>query len=165
MKDIKETSKLLAEYLGWVYIPSNDLKGLNKAGWYKVGSGKPKIETATITTSSNINPEKTVEKKEINITPLRYHRKNGWVFSEGNYYKYVCRSHNELRFYNSFDWLFEVVLDLNIEFSVVVDATPRVMHNNVWISEYRRDLGIREQLFYALGDAVKYIKDGKKVSL
>jgi len=169
MKDIKETSKSLAEYLGWKYIPSNDLRGLSKAGWYKVESAKPKIEKVTVTTSSNINPEKIVENREINVTPLRYHIKNGWVLNEDSYYKYVCRSHNELRFYNSYDWLFEVVEDLmsDDEFKVIVDNAPRVYdYADNLISEIRIELGIREQLFYALGDAVKYLKDdGKKVSL
>ena len=32
--NIAEQSKILAEYLGWKYIPSNDLQGFPKAGWY-----------------------------------------------------------------------------------------------------------------------------------
>lgn len=32
--NIAEQSKILAEYLGWKYIPSNDLQGFTKAGWY-----------------------------------------------------------------------------------------------------------------------------------
>ena len=34
MKGIAEQSKVLAEYLGWKYIPSNDLQGFPKAGWW-----------------------------------------------------------------------------------------------------------------------------------
>ena len=32
--NIVEQSKVLAEYLGWKYIPSNDLQGFPKAGWW-----------------------------------------------------------------------------------------------------------------------------------
>ena len=35
-KDIIEGSKLIAEYLGWKYIPFNDLQGFPKAGWYQI---------------------------------------------------------------------------------------------------------------------------------
>lgn len=33
--NIAEQSKILAEYLGWKYVPSNDLQGFPKAGWWK----------------------------------------------------------------------------------------------------------------------------------
>ena len=33
--NITEQSRLLAEYLGWKYVPSNDLQGFPKAGWWK----------------------------------------------------------------------------------------------------------------------------------
>ena len=145
MRDIKETTKLLAEYLGWRYIGFKSGEKDLKLGWYRTQKrGLPKIIEASML------------------------RKNHWIVLDDNTLgKYVCRSHNELRFYNSFDWLFEVVLDLmsDTELSVIVDAAPRVMHNNIWISEYDADLGIREQLFFALGDAVKYLKNGKKVNL
>lgn len=143
--NIKETSKLLAEYLGWRYIGFNSDKKDFKLGWYKTRKKKGDLIEASLL------------------------RKYKWVIlDETTLGQYVCRSHNELRFYNSFDWLFEVVLDLmsDDEFKVIVDSTPRVYdHADNLISEIRVDLGIREQLFYALGDAVKYLKDGKKISL
>ena len=32
--NIAEQSKILAEYLGWKYMPNNDLRGAPKAGWW-----------------------------------------------------------------------------------------------------------------------------------
>jgi len=147
MKDIKEISKSLAEYLGWKYIGFNSGEKDLKLGWYKTQkkTGIPNIIEASL---------------------LRTHK--FVVLDDDTLGKYVCRSHNELRFYNSYDWLFEVVENLmgDDEFKVVVDNAPRVYdYADNLISEIRIELGIREQLFYALGDAVKYLKDGKKVSL
>ena len=75
--NIAEQSKILAEYLGWKYIPSNDLQGAPKAGWW---------------------------------SPLTYHNSPKDATKIGDsYYKYVCRNHHELRFYNSMDWLIKVL--------------------------------------------------------
>ena len=81
--NIAEQSKILAEYLGWKYIPSNDLQGFTKAGWYVL---------------------------------LTYHSspKSATKIGDG-YYKYVCRSHKDLRFYNSFDELIPVLNKLTEE--------------------------------------------------
>lgn len=147
MKDVKETSKLLAEYLGWQYVGFNSEEKDLKPGWYKT---RKKIGNPNIIQTALLRKYKLV------------------VLDDETLGEYVCRSDNELRFYNSFGWLFEVVLDLmsDEKFKVVVDNAPRVYdYADNLISEIRVDLGIREQLFYALGDAVKYLKDGKKVSL
>ena len=75
--NIAEQSKILAEYLGWKYIPSNDLQGFPKAGWW---------------------------------VPLTYHNSPKDATKIGDeYYKYICRNHHELRFYNSMDWLIKVL--------------------------------------------------------
>ena len=75
--NIAEQSKILAEYLGWKYIPSNDLQGFPKAGWYVL---------------------------------LTYHSSPKGATKIGDsYYTYICRSHNDLRFYNSMDWLINVL--------------------------------------------------------
>ena len=80
--NIAEQSKILAEYLGWKYIPSNDLQGFPKAGWW-------------IPLTSN---------------PLTYHSSPKGATKIGDsYYKYICRNHHELRFYNSMDWLIKVL--------------------------------------------------------
>ena len=80
--NIAEQSKILAEYLGWKYIPSNDLQGFPKAGWW-------------VPLISN---------------PLTCHTSlKGATKIGDNCYKYVCRSHKDLRFYNSMDWLIKVL--------------------------------------------------------
>ena len=86
MSDTKivEGSKLIAEYLGWFYIPSNELRGYPKAGWWR--------RALTHETISNI--------KTRDISEL------GSVSFECTY---VCRKHHELRFYNDLNLLFEVV--------------------------------------------------------
>ena len=81
--NIAEQSRLLAEYLGWKYIPSNDLQGFPKAGWYVL---------------------------------LTYHSSPKGATKIGDsYYKYVCRNHHELRFYNSMDWLIKILDKLTKE--------------------------------------------------
>ena len=81
--NIAEQSRLLAEYLGWKYIPSNDLQGFPKAGWYM--------------------PLSSHREQKVNMKGLG-------SFIVGKIpYKYVCRNHHELRFYNSMDWLIKVL--------------------------------------------------------
>lgn len=81
--NIIEQSKVLAEYLGWKYIPSNDLQGFPKAGWW---------------------------------VTLTYHSSPKGATKIGDsYYKYVCRNHHELRFYNSMDWLIKILDKLTKE--------------------------------------------------
>ena len=48
-EEIINGSKLIAEYLGWQYIPfSADLQGHKKAGWHQVKSDKPNIQKAKL---------------------------------------------------------------------------------------------------------------------
>ena len=87
--NIAEQSKILAEYLGWKYIPSNDLQGFPKAGWYM--------------------PLSSHREQKINMKGL------GSFIVDKMPYKYVCRNHNQLRFYNSFDELIPVLNKLTEE--------------------------------------------------
>ena len=87
--NIAEQSKILAEYLGWKYIPSNDLQGFPKAGWYM--------------------PLSSHREQKINMEGL------GSFIVDKMPYKYVCRNHNQLRFYNSFDELIPVLNKLTEE--------------------------------------------------
>lgn len=93
-QDIIEGSKIIANYLGWVYIPFNDLQGLTKPGWYQV--------------ATNIN----------SLAPLVYHTKNGWIKLGDKFYRYICRNHSELRFYNSMDELIKVIEKIQKDWSV-----------------------------------------------
>ena len=87
--NITEQSRLLAEYLGWKYVPSNDLQGFPKAGWYM--------------------PLSSHREQKINMKGL------GSFIVDKMPYKYVCRNHNQLRFYNSFDELIPVLNKLTEE--------------------------------------------------
>lgn len=91
--NITEGSKLIAEYLGWKYIPSNDLQGFPKAGWYK------------------------------DISTLKYFPKSGRVQIENGSAEFVCRKHHELRFYNSMDALLPVIKKLEKEGGFDFDFT------------------------------------------
>ena len=105
-KEIIEGSKLIAEFLGFVYLPfSAELKEKGmKAGYYQTASAKPVYSSGEI---------------KINMTPLRYHSKNGWKFFDGRYYKYICRTHGDLRYWNSLDELVPVIKKIEQEFKDV----------------------------------------------
>lgn len=80
-KEIVDGSKLIATYLGWKYIPSNDLQGYSKAGWWAV----PNTEEEKL--SSEVKNHKS---------------KIGSTF-------FKCRNHTDLRFWNSLDSLVPVI--------------------------------------------------------
>lgn len=81
---IEQKSKVIAEYLGWVYVPHNDLKDFPKAGWWK----------PVYTINGEIFPAKLL---------------SGATRIGNTFWKFVCRNHNQLRFYNSFDELIPVL--------------------------------------------------------
>lgn len=83
---IEQKSKVIAEYLGWIYVPHNNLKNFPKAGWY--------------TPLTSCKPSKH-SRSDIKVGDM--------------YTKYVCRSHKDLRFYNSFDALILVLNKLTEE--------------------------------------------------
>lgn len=111
--NINESSKIIADYLGWKYFPFNNLQGLPKAGWYKVKSAAPDVLKHKVI--SSLNGESTVREIEVDLNFLKYNNKNGWILNGGNYYKYVCRHHADLRFYNSMDELLRVIEKLEKE--------------------------------------------------
>lgn len=101
-KEIIEGSKLIAEFLGFVYLPfSAELKEKGmKAGYYKTASAEPVYSSGEI---------------KINMTPFRYSVKSGWKLFEGQYYKYICRTHGDLKFWNSLDELVPVIQKIERE--------------------------------------------------
>lgn len=165
MENISKDSKIIAEFLEWKYIPSNNLQGLKKAGWYEFESGEPDIQTVDVTTWSSSNPEKTTKKQEVNMTPLRHHHKNGWLFSEGNYYKYVCRGHNDLRFYNSFDALIPAIERLekeNFEFTLQVKGAFCLsldLENDFYSKSFKEDLSWIQNTFTVVVETIKNINE------
>lgn len=113
--EIINGSKLIAEYLGWIYIPfSADLKH-KKAGWYQVKSAKPNIQKAKLRSKNTTTGEETVEELEIDVNFIKFNNKNGWTLVGDNYYKFVCRKHSELRFWNSLDALVSVIQKIEKE--------------------------------------------------
>ncbi len=84
---ITEGSKLIAEYLGWKYVPSNDLGNFPKPGWWEFFEGK-----------------------------LYYHKSSMTrVGMNGGTGNFICRNHHELRFYNSMDALLPAIKKLEKE--------------------------------------------------
>jgi len=146
---IIEGSKILAEYLGWKYYgfnPESKIKG----GWYKISNNSGLLDL----------PKSTFIHLEDNI----------WG-------KYVCRTHSDLRFYNSYDSLFEVIDKLEkesfpstwennkhqelkiliTEKAVYINLGLRLLHTD------RSGLPKKEQLFYALVDAVNFVNKLKNI--
>lgn len=123
-EEIINGSKLIAEYLNWVYIPfSAELKEKGmKAGWYETVSAEPNIQEVT-QTSYKVGEEDKAEVKKININInlLRYHNKNGWTLVDDNYYKFICRKHSDLRFWNSLDALIPVIQKIEKEGNTVFE--------------------------------------------
>lgn len=126
-KEIISGSKLIAEYMGLCYLPFSaeserhallKEKGM-KAGYYKTVSAEPNIQEVTQTSYRVGEEDKACVKKiNININLLRYHNKNGWKLFEGRYYKYVCRHHGDLRYWNSLNDLVPVIQKIEKEFGV-----------------------------------------------
>ena len=145
MSEITEKSKVIADYLGWRYVPSNDLQGFPKAGWWK----------------GNCNTKEGISYNKINSGCL-----------------YVCRNHNQLRFYNSFDALIPAIEKLEkedlsdyiknfeyIEFvrdnftsEIQLLSHPKPME---LIGE-SKDKGIIKDTFYAVYQAIEYINNLKE---
>jgi len=150
--EIVKGSKILATYLGWHYVPSNNLGEYKKAGWYSRHSPVYNLKV------------------------------------QGNY---IGRHHTNLTFYNSFDSLFKVIDKLEKEdlkdylyiwtnsegdigynfqgvrvdrFNGVWDVSVELqLDPDIDISNHEKykDLPEKEQLFWNLVDAVKWVNNLK----
>ena len=119
-QEIINGSKLIAEYLGWQYIPfSADLK--HKAGWYQVKSAEPNIQRAKLRSRDTTTEEEIIEEIEIDVNFIKFNNKNGWTLVDDNYYKFICRKHSELRFWNSLDSLVPVIQKIEKEGNTVFE--------------------------------------------
>ena len=127
-EEITNGSKKIAEYMGFVYIPfSADLKdkGFKVAGWYKVEENKPNIQEVTQTSYKHGEEDKAiVQKVKVDLTKFRYTIKNGWTLIGDKYYKHVCRSHGELRYWNSLDALVPVIQKIKNKLNVEIWINP-----------------------------------------
>jgi len=116
-EEIINGSKLIAEYMGMEYIPfSTDMKH-KSAGWYQVKDATPTIEEVTQTAYKVGEEDKAVVTKfKMDTNKLKYHVKNGWNLVGDRYYKFVCRHHGDLRYFNSLDSLVPVIQKIEKEF-------------------------------------------------
>lgn len=108
MEDVIKGSKIIAEYMNLVYLPfSVELKEKGmKPGWHETKQRNTE-RYPTIEIDGEIKEVKIDFEKIINT-------KNGWkLFEEEGkspkYYKFVCRHHSGLRYYNSWDSLIPVI--------------------------------------------------------
>ena len=85
-EEIINGSKLIAEYLGWQYIPfSADLQGHKKAGWHQVKSAKPNIQKAKLRSKNTSTGEEAVKELEIDVNFIKFNNKNGCIIGWGIY--------------------------------------------------------------------------------
>ena len=107
------------------YIPfSSDLKkrGFKKAGWYQRKDATPDIQQVTQTSFTNgLEDDIKMRTIKLDLNLLRYYNKNGWEAIENNYYKFVCRHHGDLKYYNSFDYLIPVIQKIEKEDKTVFE--------------------------------------------
>ena len=78
-EEIRENNKIIAKFMGYVYFPK--IENETMPGWRK-----PLKKDAGFKTLLQYNPK-----------------------SMGVKNQYLCRSHNDLKYYNSFDWLITAV--------------------------------------------------------
>jgi len=118
-EEIINGSKLIAEYLGWKYIPFNDLQDFSKAGWYKTIDAKPNMKEVTLTSYKHGEESKAIVKTiTVDINRFKYNQKSGWTLIGDKYYKYICRKHSDLKFWNSIDTLVPLIQKIEQEYRV-----------------------------------------------
>jgi len=136
--NITEGSKLIAEFLGWKYVPNNDLGNFPKAGWYcESPKGLPILSP-----------------------------KQGYPHKLDNrFYKYICRSHNDLRFYNSFDALIPSIEKLekefeNIHFELLFGGCTLMCKNTdeLFIDSFHKELTWIQNTFTVVVETIKNIQ-------
>jgi len=156
--DTNKASKILAEYMGLVYVAFNDLGEFPKPGYWEVKS-------------LELFQQKSEQVFQMNIDTIIALStvKNGWVrVGEDKQAKYVSRS--SLPYFYSYDELFKIVAKLEKEDGIKI---ARAFHGwEAYVYKHTLDfkpIGVtkytelpdREQLFWNLVDAVKYIKELK----
>lgn len=138
-QDIINGSKLIAEYLGWVYITFNDLQGYSRPGWWKV--------------ARNVWGDDGLGRYMLSKT------KNHKDKLGSSYY--VCRNHYELRFYNSFDAIIPVIekieeKDKNVKVHLN-NGGCEISVNRIWqYNSFKSDLTWIQNTFNAV---VKYLEE------
>ena len=136
--EITEASKILATYMGYKYYGFNCPESLAnpkmKLGWYKIR-----------------------DKKLLHPALLHSSKLSHVFIDENTVGSYVCRLHGELRYWNSYDWLFEVIDKLEKEdlsrymYSWTDDEDETKLQYNfngvdVWVDSERVCVRINQQL-------------------
>lgn len=161
---IIEKSKTLAKYMGLQYIPFNDLQDYPKPGYWQ-------------TTAKTNLPDF-----------IQFNPKNSWVKVGDKRAKFICRNHSELRYFNDYNSLMEVVSKLEKEnlrdYFYKWQEEDEIRYNfegleisrfhvkwdvTIWLaldppmeiskSVKYKDLPDRQQLFFVLVDAIEYINN------
>lgn len=133
-------SKLIAEFLGWKYIPFNDLQDYSCAGWWKVAKpawGDDSLGKYMLSKTKN-------HKDKIGR----------------NYY--VCRKHSELRFWNNLDALIPAIKkieteDNNVHFRLYNNTCTLFDKYDNPIESYDENLSWSNNVFIVI---VKYLENG-----
>lgn len=155
---IIEGAKLIADYLGHKYIPFNDLQGFPKAGWYEVKTITPRIIKVKIP-----SPDSTeLIEKDMDVSFISFSQA-GWSRISNQKVKYICRKHEDLRFYNSVDALLPAIKKLEVEKKLdfilnkngieFYDGLSKIVCKP---SEEKQNW--TQGIFYAVVEAIKYIK-------
>ena len=101
---IVEKSKMIAEFMGWQYVPHNSLNGFPKAGWWQI------MTHNGVPIQGNI---------------LSKHGGN-YKDDNGYHYRFICRNHKDLRFYNSMDLLITVLDKFNKCYGLTYVISPNI---------------------------------------
>lgn len=166
--EIIEGSKIIAEYLGWKYVPFNDLQGFDKAGWFEVHPMREDVQELTTCTYDSSGELVSTHTRKLDVLLFKYNVKQGWNKTDDYYYRFICRAHGHLRFYNDFDLLIGVIDKIETENQGYVfhirSHETKCEYNvsaNTWriFSSCERN-NMRENTFKVITDVIKHLKDG-----
>lgn len=165
--EIIEGSKIIAEYLGWKYIPFNNLQGFDRAGWFEVHPMKEDIREFDTYTYSSSGELISTRKRKFDVFIFRYGVRHGWRKNDEYYYHFICRTHNDLRFYNDFNLLIDIINKIETEnpgyvFHIRSYETKceYKVSANTWriFGSYEKD-SMRENTFNTIVDVIKHLKN------
>jgi len=133
---IVEKSKMIAEFMGWQYVPHNSLNGFPKAGWWQM-----------LTHNSSLISSK--------------HGGN-YKDDNGYHYRFICRNHKDLRFYNSMDLLITVLDKFNKCYGLTYVISPNIGTSIISEGSYtfnHKGEGMVKDTFEACVKAIEKIKN------
>ena len=88
---------------------------------------------------------------------FKYNKKNGWSRNDNCYFKFVCRKHSELRFFNSLDTLLPVIKKIEKEnkhhFEILLGGC---MVQGLPIQSFDEKLNWTQNVFVTVVNYLKY---------